>query len=218
MSILHTTYLFDVNRFRDLTWPVIPKLLHEDYQQLRLLATEQAGLPHIWPILKTFGFYEDEFGNEEAEFETDQDAIRFWMMILLTSSLEPTQLHTPLEVERYYFPAMRQALAHLGNAQLVEKFLIGKPMYEMWHPDLIQLTSVQFSELPIWCKLGRTGWLHSEDIGYFLSLLLDNQDTVKAKIWEDDRKEEILTAYENGLILLTSAQEANLGLFQAMIA
>ena len=156
MGIGRIAYYFDVESFRETIKPIINQLQIYDLSGLRKVAMEiGSNNLSLWRLLGHFSFYPEYLGNEEKEFDTLENRIFFWTMIILSSFCQ--KVENPVNAR-----VTDELLRSYGMEEEVTKELcIGRPLGALLFPQIEYKPALQRddAEWPFWCQSygGRDG-------------------------------------------------------------
>lgn len=207
MAVYHRAYLFDADRCRVILRPLVHELLAGRSKALQDKATELGTTnADVWQLLRDYRLYMDDLGHEDKEFDTRDQRIRYWLMIVLASFWQP------LETPRDYARLVRDAILPAENDdQFVELLTLGRPVFSLI-VELLGGHNLEFSaELTSWCKPGLMGWLSFGDVDAQLQRLN------KLQPYFSQNPESLRSVgYLAAIRLLTRASQEVSGLFMAV--
>jgi hypothetical protein len=213
MAAIHLAYLFDVESYWKITAPMIPRMEQNDFDLLQSTAEQMLGQrPAIWNTLENHRFYatDQDIGGDH------QFSVRFWMMTVLAFHWQPVQ--TPRRYVRSITLAMRQ---NNMNEDVIVKLTSGKSLCSLLQPQLVSDPINQRSSAvwPFWSYYdGMGGWLDRLDIDDLLRQLTPlNVFFDKDLETEKGLDLQPITACQAALRMLSAAQQANHGLFLAIV-
>ncbi len=216
MATIHRAYVFDVDSFRSVSEPIIERLIQDDFKALRIKAFHLADeKPHLWRILEDYRFYPDDLGHEEDEFDTIESRTKFWMMIVLSAFWQP------IEMQADYVPSITQLMHRLViDDRVTTQLTIGKAICALLQPQLVSdpITQRKDKAWPFWCNYGLSGWLDKSDIIGLLNHLVSIEEIPQRILDQrDDATVRQIMAYKAAMHMLSTAQQAEKGLFLAIL-
>lgn len=207
MTVYHRAYLFDADRCRDVLLPLIRELVAGRPKSLQDKATELGTTnTEVWGLLRDFRLHLNDLGHEDEEFDTQDQRIRYWLMIVFA------HFWRPLETPRNYARTVRDAILSVeDDPQFVELLTIGKPVDSLISDQQLGRRVESGKELTSWCKLGLMGWLDRSDVDAQRRRLNSLQVH-----FLHNHKSPHNTAYLAAIRLMTRASQEASGLFMAI--
>jgi hypothetical protein len=185
MGITRITYLFDIERFRDVFEPISQELEKKEYRSLKEEAHYLATNNLVsWILLDQFGYYKDDFGREDEEFEEIGTIVRFWILSLISSFCEGASL---LPLDPVQIANLLKEL-EIEDKETICKLQIGRPLGALLLPgiEFSPAFDRNDSKWPYWCKsYGSLGWLNQLDINDLYNLLNERVSQKNGKFDEN---------------------------------
>jgi hypothetical protein len=213
MAAIHLAYLFDVESYRTITAPILPRMEQNDFGLLQETAEQMLRQrPAIWSMLENHRFHatDPDIGGDH------QFSVRFWMMAVLAFHWQPIQ--TPRRYVRSITLAMQQ---NSMNQDVIVKLTSGKTLCSLLQPQLVSdpINQRRNADWPFWSYYdGMGGWLDRPDIGDMLRQLMP-LNVFFDKNLESEKGLDLqpITAYQTAMRMLSAAKQANCGLFLAIV-
>jgi hypothetical protein len=163
MGIARILLPFDLDGFRNEISPVLPQMHEGDFQGLMNLARKIGkNNQGVWNFLDYFGYFEDDLGRENFEFDNEEVKIAFWINVILASHCIAYPQKTPNAREiREILPAL------LVEDEFVSLLIKGRHIGELLLPELEMRPAFRSREKtwPSWYShLGSWGWLANADL------------------------------------------------------
>ncbi|HEY3345528.1 MAG TPA: hypothetical protein VGJ97_11410, partial [Anaerolineaceae bacterium] len=86
MGITRIAFPIDLDGFRKDILSVLPQMEEGNFENLRNLAWKIGQQNNtIWHFLDYFGYFRDDLGREDIEFDSEATRIAFWINVVLVS-------------------------------------------------------------------------------------------------------------------------------------
>jgi hypothetical protein len=163
MGIARILLPFDLDGFRKEISPVLSQMHEGDFQGLMNLARKIGkNNQGVWSFLDYFGYYEDDLGREDFEFDNEEVKITFWINVILASHCIAYPQKTPNARE------IQEILtALLVKDEFMSLLIKGRHIGELLLPDFEMCPAFRGREKtwPSWSShFGNWGWLANADL------------------------------------------------------